>query len=108
MGFIIHKEVIFPEIFSDITRPQSVDVNFYLGACYLLTSQPQKAIDALKKATSPDAPDYSEQAHFYLAKAYLQMGNIASAQSELESSLRFHGVREGEARKLKEELNRLQ
>jgi len=88
--------------------PKAEDANFYLGACYLLTGQLEKAIAALQKAASPNAPDYAEQAHFYLAKTYLQMHNVASAQSELDSTLRFHGVREREARKFKEELGKLQ
>jgi len=87
--------------------PQAVDVNFYLGACYLLTNQPEKAIDPLEKAISPDAPDYSEQAHYYLAKAYLQVHNLASARTELKYTLKFHGPRENEATQLLQELDKL-
>jgi len=88
--------------------PAAVDVNFYLGACYLLTNQPEKAVDALHKAISPNASDFAEQAHYYLAKAYLQEHNLASARTELELTLKLHGAREGEARKLRQELDELQ
>ena len=88
--------------------PKAVDVNFYLGACYLLTNQPQRATDALEKATSPNSPVFAEQAHYYLAKTYLQEHNLASARRELESTLTFHGAREDEARRLIQELDKIQ
>jgi tetratricopeptide (TPR) repeat protein len=88
--------------------PDAVDVNFYLGACYLLTHQPKAAIDALRKAISPDYPDYAEQAHYYLAKAYLQGHNIQSAGAELEFTLEFGGERKGDAERLKQQLDKLQ
>ena len=88
--------------------PNAVDIHFYLGACYLLTNQPALAIRALQKATSPDSPAFAEQAHYYLAKAYLQEHNLASARTELDVTLKFHGARETEVRTLQEQLDKLQ
>jgi tetratricopeptide (TPR) repeat protein len=88
-------------------KGKAVDVNFYLGVCYLLTKQPGAAIGALQKAISPEHPDFAEQAHYYLAKAYLQEQNVASAQAELALTLESRGQREEDARRLKQELDNL-
>jgi len=88
-------------------QPDAVDVNFYLGVSYLLTNQPKAATSVLQKAISPEHPDFAEQAHYYLAKAYLQEHNIASAQAELALTLEARGEREKDARRLKHELDNL-
>jgi tetratricopeptide (TPR) repeat protein len=85
----------------------SSKANFYLGACYLLTDQTDSAIKSLQKAASSDAADYAEQAHFYLAKAYLRNNDVRSAQNELELTVKFHGDRENEAKDLEQELHHL-
>jgi predicted negative regulator of RcsB-dependent stress response len=43
-------------------------------------------------------PTYSEQAHFYLAKAYLKKQDVAGAQRELQAAASFHGAKETRSR----------
>ncbi len=86
--------------------PQVVSFNFYLGACYLLTGESDSAVIFFRKTISLDDPTYSEQAHFYLAKAYLKKQDVAGAQKELQATVRFHGVKETEAGQLLRQLRK--
>jgi TolA-binding protein len=88
-------------------NPQAANANFYLGACYLLNHQTDLAILSLEKVVSDHDPNYAEQAHFYLAKAYIRKGDFAAAKSELERTVQLHGDREQEARKLETQLTQL-
>jgi lipoprotein NlpI len=53
-----------------------------------------------------DSP-YLEEAHFYLAKAYLQKGNTDEAKKLLQSTVRLRSEREAEARLLLRQLQTL-
>jgi TolA-binding protein len=86
---------------------QAAGATFYLGACYLLTNQTDSAIQAFATTISLDDSNYAEQAHFYLSKAYLQKADLPNAQIELERTVRFHGDREAQARKLEQQLTEL-
>jgi tetratricopeptide (TPR) repeat protein len=77
--------------------PQTASFDFYLGACYLLTGQTDSAIESFRKTVSLGNPTYSEQAHFYLAKAYLQRKDVATAEDELQTTVRFGGSMEAKA-----------
>ena len=79
------------------TSPRTASFNFYLGACYLLTGQSDPAIVSFRQTVSFGDPAYSESAHFYLAKAYLQKKEVTRAEDELQKTIRFHGSLEAEA-----------
>jgi tetratricopeptide (TPR) repeat protein len=83
----------------------ALELNLDIGECYVFANQPDKAIANLEKAVSPDAPSLAEQAHYYLARAYLQKNDPASARKELEFTIGFHGAMENEARTLEEKLD---
>jgi len=77
--------------------PQVLSFNFYLAACYLLTGQTDSAVTFFHKTISLRDPTYSEQSHFYLAKAYLKKQDAARAKDELQATIGFRGTKENEA-----------
>lgn len=86
--------------------PQVLSFNFYLAASYLLTGQTDSAIEFFRKTISLGDPSYSEQSHFYLAKAYLKKQDVSRAQEELRSAMGFHGSKEAEATQILLQLRR--
>ncbi len=86
--------------------PQVVSFNFYLGACYLLTGESDSAVTYFRRTISLGNPTYSEQAHFYLAKIYLNKQDLAGAQKELQATVSFHGIKETEAGELLRQLRK--
>ena len=86
--------------------PRTASFNFYLGACYLLTDQPDSAIDSFRKTISLGDPAYSELAHFYLAKAYLQKRDVSTAEGELRTTVRLGGSRAAEAAEILRQLGK--
>jgi tetratricopeptide (TPR) repeat protein len=84
--------------------PRTAGYQFYLGASYLLTSQFEPAVDALGKAATLDDTAYTEPAHFYLAKAYLNVGNVSAAEAELQTTVRLGGGYEAQARAILHQL----
>lgn len=87
--------------------PKAANANFYLGVCYLFIDQADLAISSLKTTISLHDPNYVEEAHFYLAKAYIRKNDLAAAKSELERTVQLQGDREEEARKLEKRLTEL-
>jgi len=85
--------------------PQTASFNFYLGACYLLAGQTDPAVVSFRKTVSLGDPAYSESAHFYLAKAYLQEKEVARAKDELQKTVQFHGSLESEAAEILRQLH---
>jgi tetratricopeptide (TPR) repeat protein len=86
--------------------PQIASFNFYLGACYLLTDQTDSAIESFRRTVSIGAPSYSEQAHYYLAKAYLREKDVPAAKEEVQETIRFHGSKEAEAQEILSQLHK--
>jgi TolA-binding protein len=84
--------------------PQTASFNFYLGACYLLDGQTDPAILSFRQTISLGDPAYSESAHFYLAKAFLQKKEVARAKVELQKTVQFHGSLEAEAAEILRQL----
>jgi len=87
--------------------PEAPDIRFFLGICYLLTDQDDSAIDHLAKTVALGETPYLEEAHFYLAKAYLSKAEPDKARAELERIIRLEGDREQEARELMTQVERL-
>ena len=87
-------------------RPQTASFNFYLGACYLMTKQPDSAIEFFQKALSLDSSTYAGQAHFYLAKAYLQQRDVSRAEDELQKAVLGGGTLSSEAAEILRQLRK--
>ncbi|MDQ5858084.1 MAG: hypothetical protein M3542_07405, partial [Acidobacteriota bacterium] len=80
------------------------DIAFFLGICALLTDEPADAIAELRRTIALGESPYLEEAHFYLAKAHVQRGELAAASGELAATVRLRGEREQEARELLQKL----
>jgi tetratricopeptide (TPR) repeat protein len=58
-------------------------VRFFLGLSQLLSGSPREATASLRAALEPEGNPYAAEANFYLAKAWLRLGNADSALSRL-------------------------
>jgi len=79
---------------------------FYLGACYLLTDQPEPAIASFGRVVELGRTPYLERARLYRAKAFLRAGNLEAAKEELEEVVRLGGKLEADARRILDQLPR--
>jgi tetratricopeptide (TPR) repeat protein len=87
--------------------PRAPHAVFFLGACYLLTDQPDAAIRAFQRAIALGDSPYLEGAHFYLAKALLRKGELAAAAAELHKTVHRKGELESRAQELLAQVERL-
>lgn len=79
-------------------EPKALDANYYLGICLLLLAQPADAIAPLKTVATSNASALAPPAHFYLAKAYLQVEDLDNAETELRVAGAGSGRLAAEAR----------
>ena len=85
----------------------SPGTSFFLGICYLLQNQTDAGVEALRQTTQLGDSPYLEEAHFYLAKGYLQQRDVDAAIPELEKVIALNGALQTEAQALLEALQRL-
>jgi tetratricopeptide (TPR) repeat protein len=64
-------------------NPEGAGIRFFLGICLLLIEQTDEGIAELGKTIALGDSPYLEEAHFYLAKAYLGKGDVRAAKKEL-------------------------
>jgi tetratricopeptide (TPR) repeat protein len=88
-------------------NPEAVDANFFLAVCRLLEGQTNAAIAGLRRTIALGDSPFLEEAHIYLAKAYLRKADLVSARGELDQAIRLHGDRQREVRQLLEEIKKL-
>ncbi len=62
--------------------PERASIRFFLGICLLLTWKTDDGIEELRKTVSLGDSAYLEEAHFYLAKAFLGKGDVGRAKVE--------------------------
>jgi TolA-binding protein len=86
--------------------PRTARYPFYLGACYLITGQTDAAIASLQRTISLSEAHYSQQAHFYLAKAYLQKKDALHAQEQLQLTVKLGGSKAVDADEMLRQLSR--
>ena len=78
-------------------EPNAPDVNFYLGVCRLLQAKPADAMAPLQSVLADEKLPWAQAAHFYLAKAYIQTGDLALAESHLQAAAGMAGRLKAEA-----------
>jgi TolA-binding protein len=88
-------------------EPNAPDTNFFLGICRLMQAKPADAIAALKMVAGSNKSAFAQSAHFYLAKAYIQTGELAKAETELRATAAIPGRLGAEARSLLTKLEAL-
>ena len=78
-------------------NPQAAHIRFFLGICLLLAGQTDAGIEELQKTIALGDSVYLEEAHFYLAKAYLAKDDVGGAKDELNWVLERGGSLKEEA-----------
>ncbi len=84
--------------------PELAKAHFYLGACYLLEDEPEKAINSLSRVAEVEDPQYREWARFYRAKAYIQTGDLEPAREDLSAVISMQGELEIQAQEVLEQI----
>ena len=82
------------------SAPELAPAQFYLGVSRLLQGHPADARPALAAAASLGVSPWSEEAHFYLAKAALAQDDVETATTELTDRRAAGAGPAGEATRL--------
>ena len=78
-------------------EPKAPDINFFLGICRLMLAKPEDAVAPLKNVLANEKSTYTQSAHYYLAKAYVQTDNLAEAEAQLQAAVAMPGRLRSEA-----------
>ena len=78
-------------------EPNAPDLNFYLGVCRLLEAKPGDSITPFNVVLRDEGSPLAQGAHFYLAKALIQTGDLAQAEPHLQSAAALPGSLSTEA-----------
>ena len=81
-------------------QPPSVEAQFYLAICLLMTNDRSGGIQELQAVIAAGSTPYLEAARFYLAKAFLADRNTHGADVQLRVIVEMHGKLEKQAQVL--------
>jgi tetratricopeptide (TPR) repeat protein len=87
--------------------PDAAHSCFFLGISYLMSGQDSAAIHWLRATIALGDSAYLEEAHMYLAKAFLRRKDVRAAETELNKVVQLRGSSSGQARQLLSQLDRL-
>jgi TolA-binding protein len=87
--------------------PDAAHISFFLGISHLMSGQDNAAIDRLRATIALGDSPYLEEAHFYLAKAFLRRKDLGAAEEQLKKLIQLRGSGSGEARRLLTQVERL-
>ena len=85
--------------------PERPDIAFFLAASELLAGNTASAIGEFERTIAMGDTPFLEEAHFYLAKAYLAQGEVDRARAELTTVQSLRGERLSEAGELLAQLD---
>jgi tetratricopeptide (TPR) repeat protein len=88
--------------------PDAPHIRFFLGVSHLMLGEDGAAIDRLRATIALGDSPYLEEAHWYLAKAYLRRKDLGAAESELKTLIQLRGRGSDEASRLLTQLERLE
>ena len=88
-------------------EPDAPQIRFFLGVSHLMLGQDDAAIDRLRATIALGDSAYLEEAHWYLAKAFLRRKDFGAAETQLKKVVQLGGPKSGEARQLLTDLGRL-
>ena len=86
-------------------EPTAADANIFLAICRLMQGKVADSVAPLKVALTNEDSVYTQSAHFYLAKAYIQTGDLDQAEAQLQAAATVPGGLRAEA---SSDLDRLQ
>ena len=84
--------------------PDAAHVHFFLGISELMRNNVKRARGALQRSADSGVSPYADEAHFYLAKAAIKAGDLATATRELRIAVDRDAGPDGDAAKLLEEV----
>ena len=87
--------------------PDAPHIRFFLGISDLMLGDDDAAIDRLRATIALGDSSYLEEAHLYLAKAFLRRKDLDAAEAELKKLVQLQGSGSGEARRLLTQVERL-
>lgn len=82
------------------SRPTDPGIAFFWGISELVRGHPDAARKGLTRAVAAEVQPYADEAHFYLAKAYLAEDAVEPARTELRYAIAHEAGPEGEAQRL--------
>jgi len=85
---------------AEAMNPDRPRTRFFLGVSQLLLGQNTDAAASFERTIALGESPYLEEAHFYLAKAWLRQGRLPAARRELQRTIARHGGLEQDARQL--------
>jgi tetratricopeptide (TPR) repeat protein len=88
--------------------PDAAHTRFFLGISQLLSGDETGAVEQLRATIALGDSPYLEEAHLYLAKAFLRQKNIAAADTQLKQLTALGGSSADDARRMIAQLERLQ
>ena len=80
--------------------PEAPHVHFFLGVSHLLLGDDTAAIDQLRSTIALGDSPYLEEAHWYLAKAFLRRHDVDAATAQLQALITLRGSWSDQARQL--------
>jgi TolA-binding protein len=92
---------------ADEMDPDRPRTRFFLAVCQLLLGQNTNAAASFERTIALGESPYLEEAHFYLAKAWLRLGRLPAARRELQRTIARQGGLEQEARQLVTQIDTL-
>ena len=87
--------------------PDAPHSRFFLGISHLMLGDDTAAIDSLRATVALGDSAYLEEAHWYLAKAFLRRKDVPAAETHLKALIALRGSESDKARQLLTELDRL-
>ncbi len=87
--------------------PDAPHVHFFLGVSHLLLGEDAAAVDQLRTTIALGDSPYLEEAHLYLAKAFLRQKNLDAAEQQLRELIALGGPGIEEARRLATQIREL-
>lgn len=87
--------------------PDAAHIRFFLGIAHLMLEQDNEAIEQLRGTIALGDSAYLEEAHLYLAKAFLRRKDLGAAETQLKELIELRGSGNGEARRLLTQLETL-
>ncbi len=88
-------------------NPKDAGALFFLGVSHLLSGQTDDGIAVLQQSVALGDNPYLEEAHYYLAKAFLHKSDLAAAEAELQKTVQLKGDLESKAQELSQAIQAL-
>jgi tetratricopeptide (TPR) repeat protein len=80
--------------------PLAPHIYFFLGISELMLGKDKDAIVQLSRTIALGDSAYLEEAHWYLAKAFLRQKDLDAAKTQLKTVIQLRGAKSGEAQRL--------